>query len=513
MSCNGLSRRNFLLGSAATAISVGLLRGDTKLEGFARLEGDAQRLRFSNNPVNQGAATTWVGDRDLVVTSRMCAPDSTSYVNGLEGTISVYKHGTQEQVASQIVTAYSKDDFRVRANFNGLDPQSMYRYEVRADELSDVTYSGTTNSPLLRPVQGPNYGRDRFVRLVFASCMEYTRGFWNSFSYMSDRNPDAVFIIGDSIYADVEKGLFSGKRPRNDPVPYADDYELFLMKYLACNDADRIKMLGNNPGYFVPDDHEMRNNIIGTDRSEQQVVDDGCRAYASVYASANGAEIHGFNRRVDFGQGTRVIVLDTRRHRDVDHGTILGDQQLDWFKQELAAAKSDNVTRLMIVTSVSFVSGLERIADSWAGFERERQHVIDEIARLGLKNVTFVSGDLHTFYTGAVHLDPLNTRTDIIGYEYLGGAISSRVSETGNTNGRVLANSKHSNGIMEMDIYDDGSMITSWWLYDAKKRDYVPEQGARFLNRPQSRYGSPSISLQKAEPSLVENPGQIPVLA
>ena len=512
MAGNGLSRRSFLIGAAATGISAAFLSGDVSHEGYARLPPDVLKIRYSNNPVNQGAASTWSGSRDLVVTSRICPP---SYVSVLpiEGSISVVDKATNEQVAVQKVFAKNADDYRVRAVFNGLDPNKHYRYEVRADELGGRTFSGNTNSPLIRPASESIYGRDRYVRLVFASCMEYTRGFWNSFSYMSERNPDAVFIIGDSIYADVETRMFSGQRPRKDPIPYADDYELFLMKYLACNDSDRIRFLANSPGYFVPDDHEMRNNVIGTDRSERQVVDDGCRAYAKVYASANGADINGFYRRVDFGQGTRVIVLDTRRFRDVDRGTMLGDKQLDWFKKELAAAKSDNVTRLMVVTSVSFVSGLERITDSWAGFDRERQHVIDEIAKLDLKNVTFVSGDLHTFYAGAVHLDPLNTKTDTVAYEFLGGAVSSKVGETGNTNGRVLANSKHSNGIMEMDIYDDGSMITTWWLYDAKKRDYVPTQGARFLNNPQSKYGPPPMSLQRADLGLIENPGQIPVLA
>jgi len=504
-----MNRRDFLRGSAALAgtLAAGLiLPSDVRGEGFARLEPSAQRLRFSNVPANQGANTTWIGSNKLVINSRICPPGSRHQT--VDGTVRVFDVETKEEVAATIVQGVWGDDYRIRATFEGLDPKKHYRYEVRGDEFSKKPFTGYTHSPLAKTP--PRNGLERnYVRLVFASCMEYTRGYWHSFAQMASRNPDAFFIIGDRVYADVEQTLFSGKTVRDDPMPFATDYQLMLAKYLSCNDDDLIRALGSQKGIYVPDDHEIRNNVEGALKSKRRVIEDGYKAFSQVMASPDDAVSSGLYRRIDFWQGTRVLVLDTRRFRDKGNGTMLGKEQLNWLNSELSEAKSDNVGRLLIVSSVSFTSGLERIQDSWAGFPEERQSIINRIADLGLKNVSFVSGDLHTFYTGAVRLDPHNQLSDIIAYEFEGGAVSSKVGRTGKVNPNVLANSKESHGIMEMDIYEEGHLLVTWWLYDAMEKNYVAQQAARFYCPPQDRYYDPRLSLQTADPALISNPGDL----
>ncbi|MFN8015690.1 MAG: alkaline phosphatase D family protein [Acidimicrobiia bacterium] len=505
-----MTRRRFLQGSAAaglTILSAKYLQGDQPLEGFARLAPSAQALRFSANPVNQGAASTWDGWNNLIITSRICPPNE-DWGQIVPGKIRVFELNSGEEVASEEVTAIAQNDFRVRVRFPDLDPRKEYTYEVSAPHLSSEKFVGFTKPPTLR--RNTPYLNEPItkIRIAVISCMEYTTGFWNSLDFASRRGLDAVFVNGDSIYADTEETIFTSNRPRKDPTPIANDYELFLMKYLVYNDEHRKKLLGEVPVFGVPDDHEIRNNIVGTDRSEARMISDGFKAYSRVYASADGAEHTGFYRRVDFGEGVRVLMLDTRMFRDKDSGTMLGEKQLRWFLDELKNAKSDDIKRLLVVTSVSFSSGLDRIEDSWAGFTRERQHIVDEIARLGLTNVNFISGDLHTFYTSPIHLDPLNKRTEVVAHEFEVGALSSRVRHTGHVNDRVSAYTKESHGYMELTVDTvTGDLECEWFLYDATKRDYIPQSGARFLSRSQGQYSSPDLSYISIEPDLVANPG------
>jgi alkaline phosphatase D len=507
---NRISRRTVfkafgIIGAAAA------LPSDVSREGFARVERSGLELRYSNNPLNHGATSSWVKPNEVVVTSRMCPPTAARSLP-VDGSIALFDQANGEQVGLRLVRAQNADDFRVRASFSNLDPTKEYRYDVIADEFGGVTLSGKTQSPQLR-VRDPHFDKPRdYVRLAFVSCMEFTRGFWTSFQTIHESKPDAVFIIGDSIYADVEQLPIGGSYVRDDVMPYADDYELLLMKYLSCNDEDKIRLLVNSPGFFVPDDHEFRNNAQGGMFSQWRIMEDGCRAYSSVYASPEGVVENGFYRSIDFGQGTRVLLLDTRRFRDSSQATMLGVKQERWLMDELARAKSDNVTRTIIVSSVSFVSGSEKSVDSWSAYSRERQHIIDRIASLGLTNVSFVTGDLHRFFTGAIRLDPLNPTSEIIGYEFEGGAVSSSVTPTQHSGPNVLAYSKNSHGVMVADVFHNGAMETRWLLNDARRRNSVPVVGARFYNSPQSAYASPQISARVLDPKLVGNPGEISIV-
>ncbi len=492
-------------------LGVGL-RADSRFNGFARYEKTARELRYVKDPVMHGATTTWVKPNELKIASRIAPNTPLGFLSPHEGTVRVIDAESADIVASQVVKTYTADDYRFTANFPGLDPQRRYRYQVVADSLGGQTFEGSTHSNLIRPKWNGVDLEKPYVRLAFANCMEYTRGFWNSFSFLSNRQPDAVFFIGDAIYADVEQFMV-GNYSRDDVIGVADEYEVFLLKYLSCNDEHRIKLLANVPGFFVPDDHEITNNFQGGRSRNGELIRDGYRAFSKVYASRDGAENQGYQRVVDFGQGTRVILLDTRRFRNSRLGTMLGENQLNWFKEELAKCKSDNVSRTLIVTSVSFTGGSEKSTEAWAAYSRERQQIIDEIARLDLQNVTFVSGDIHRFLAADVHLDPYNLETEVIANEYEVGATSSNISHADSSWSNVHAFSKRSHGVMEMDIYPDGTLLTRWFLYDAKRKDYVPEEAVRFINTPQSKYSQPKFQAHMLNEGLVGNPGAIPVLA
>ncbi|HMS24908.1 MAG TPA: alkaline phosphatase D family protein [Acidimicrobiia bacterium] len=508
----GMTRRDALrLGvyGAAALAAPAFLRSDGVPAPWARPGRDANALRFGPNPVSQGAASTWVGG-DLKVVSRLGPPRGS--ITSVQGTVALFKKGAEKDgpISSKTVTGYYADDFRVRAEFNGLDP-GHYTYRVCGDELSDRSFWGNTHSSHVRPILPEPLAPRNFVRIHLAACQKYTDGYWDVYPFAQSRNPDAIIFGGDTIYADSEQTFFSRNRIRKDVSPYADVKELFLMKYLACMDRDLKGIRQNIPLYGTPGDHESRNNVDGGAGQYERLVRDGHLAYGMVYPGANEAEINGFYRRVDFGQGTRILILDTRRFRTPTD--MLGETQFKWLFDEFANAKSDNVTRLLILTSEPFTAGREGMPDSWAGYPEQRQRVIDELVRNGLGGIaTFLSSDYHTNLIANVRQDPLNPKADVIAHEFSGGAISSHIKNTHNVSDNVLAFSRNGNSIMEIDSYEDGRMVVTFFMYDARIRGYVPESAARFVEASGTKLGVQPLIFQQVDTGRFSNPGGLALL-
>jgi alkaline phosphatase D len=61
--------------------------------------------------------------------------------------------------------------------------------------------------------------------------------------------------------------------------------------------------------------------------------------------------------------------------------------------------------------------------DSWQGYPRERRELLQHIRRKKIKDVVFVTGDIHTFVAGDVRVDPDDKVP--VATEFVGGSISS----------------------------------------------------------------------------------------
>ena len=70
---------------------------------------------------------------------------------------------------------------------------------------------------------------------------------------------------------------------------------------------------------------------------------------------------------------------------------MLGAEQKRWFENELRTVTE---TFTVIVSSVPLRSGY-KLRDHWEGYQRERRWMFDTIAKHGVKNVVFLTGDHH----------------------------------------------------------------------------------------------------------------------
>jgi phosphodiesterase/alkaline phosphatase D-like protein len=87
----------------------------------------------------------------------------------------------------------------------------------------------------------------------------------------------------------------------------------------------------------------------------------------------------------------RILVTDTRSERT--DRTMLGDAQVAWLLDELAAA--DRYGLVIWVNPDPWIAPAEEGRDDWGGYADERRRIADAIADTDTRNLVMVSGDAH----------------------------------------------------------------------------------------------------------------------
>jgi alkaline phosphatase D len=250
---------------------------------------------------------------------------------------------------------------------------------------------------------------------------------------MARRAPDLFLFVGDTIYADQACG---GAPHVRIAVSVADSLDAFRAKH-RYNRADPAlqAFFRTTSVYPIWDDHEVRNNFVGPDEPLMPV---GRRAFQEYFPVLGPPEERPrLYRAIRWGRHVEVFVLDTRQYRsanatpDGPDKTMLGAAQRRWF---LDAAAASDATWKLVVSSVPlgiFTGG--RHADSWSnanvlgyprggtGFAHERDLILAELRARGVRNVVFLTGDVH-------HAELLRHRpaADYAIHEFIAGPLSAR---------------------------------------------------------------------------------------
>ncbi len=252
------------------------------------------------------------------------------------------------------------------------------------------------------------------------------------FDVMLAQRPDFFIFLGDTIYAD-----HTCPSPPNEPG--ADFVATTLADYRARHryqrDAAALRrFLEAVPVYVTWDDHEVKNNFAGPAELQMPEGRMAFREYWPIRTTAN--DPHRLYRSIRYGSDVELFLLDTRQYRsrnaepDGPKKTMLGPSQLRWLVDGLT---SSDATWKVVATSVPLSvakagTKSEPGYDGWAGgpdqtgFERERQVIVDTILEHKLKNVVFLSGDVHFVQANAYDPDD-DGKTDF--YEFVAGPLSA----------------------------------------------------------------------------------------
>lgn len=238
---------------------------------------------------------------------------------------------------------------------------------------------------------------------------------------------DAVFFLGDQIYADASADVFQEGTWQDR---YDNRYrQAFGSQYFAC-------LVSRVPTYFCVDDHEFTNNWEGEGLPEQAIssiqnVDIGhLTASQFAYAKDRANLFMGYleqngNEQQDSLKLWRPIsapdelhiptfIMDTRSERQLRRpGTkqfqegskprMISEKQMDAFEEWLAYIPDPTIPKMIISGTVlvpqtkantRFETLLCR-EDGFLGYPATLGAMLDTIAKNEIKNIIWVSGDLH----------------------------------------------------------------------------------------------------------------------
>ena len=274
---------------------------------------------------------------------------------------------------------------------------------------------------------------------------------------VAERNLDFFMLHGDTIYADVPSIDFPSRDVRTLADYRIKHNEVYSTRFDLNYWAD---IRASTSVYVVDDDHEVVDDFAGgappsTDSrfdnsaptiNQTQLFRNGMQALLEYnplrdefYAGTNDPRVDGvvkLYRCVTFGSDASIFVLDARAFRDqsepqisplqainpiaVRHAlasmfepgrTMLGRPQLELFKRDLLAAHNAGITWKFVmipepVQNMGWFGGVDR----WEGYAPERTEVLKFIEDNNIRNVVFVSADVH-----ATFINSLTYQTEVDG--------------------------------------------------------------------------------------------------
>jgi alkaline phosphatase D len=447
-----VSRRTLLrMGGSASAAYV--------LLGRSALSANAAPP-FASNPFGLGVASGDPTPTGVVLWTRL-APDPLAGGGMSDDAFGVrYEvaadEGFQRIVRRGAVEARPDEAHTVHVELSGLQPETHYWYRFKW---------GRTTSRVGRTRTAPPPGSTAPTRFAYASCQNYTRGYFGAYADLAAQDVDLVVHLGDYIY----EGPGGHERAVRTHVPAAElftlnDYRLRHAQYRT--DPDLQAAHAAHPFLMTWDDHEFKDNYADLDLDPDQPLETVAARRAAAYLAywehaplprsrkPVGKDMPLF-RRLQWGALATFHVLDTRQYRSdqiraarcatpaqydpesrycrdvLDPArAILGAAQRDWLLEGLA---TPGAAWNVIANQVGFAPLVRRnernevvfSLDSWDGYVPDRQRVLDFLAQQQLRNTVVITGDSHENSVRNVPPDFRRLDGDPVATEFLGTSISS----------------------------------------------------------------------------------------
>lgn len=223
--------------------------------------------------------------------------------------------------------------------------------------------------------------------IAFGSCNRQNRPqpLWQPI--ISDQ-PDLWIWMGDNIYGDTPNmDTLRAKYELQNQVP---DYQALKAK---------------TPIIGVWDDHDYGINDGGKNYAQKKESRDLMFDFLNVPAVAPERKREGAYSSHLIGSGdnlVKIILLDARYFRDTleridrvyqinQNGEVLGEAQWKWLEEEL----KNSPAKINLISSGVQILPTEHAYEKWANFPKERERLLDLIAKSGAKTPVLLSGDRH----------------------------------------------------------------------------------------------------------------------
>ena len=284
------------------------------------------------------------------------------------------------------------------------------------------------------------------------------------FNAMEALQPDYFIANGDMIYADGDcpedgpgswvniPGTFpSIASPTVDWTDRAEVREVYLDHWRYNREDGFLRsFLASTPMYSQWDDHEVINDF-GSLWTYQNPSNQDRAGFPNLVAagrdaffnwspiSRNARERNRIYRSFSWGRDADLFILDARSYRSrnnlpdtaENNKTLLGRTQLEWVKRGLRSSRAtwkvvSNDVPISITTG-SVASGRDGYANGTdpTGFERELLDLLRDLDRANIKNLVFVTTDVHFAYSIRYDLDADGDGDRLVFHEFVTGPMNA----------------------------------------------------------------------------------------
>jgi alkaline phosphatase D len=334
-------------------------------------------------------------------------------------------------LAGGTAAADAAADFTVHQRVSGgfLEPGEEYYYRFHTTGESSPVGRFRTARPA---------GSRETVRIAFFSCQEFIAGFYAAHRDLAAQDVDLVVCLGDYIYEQAFASTDSVNAPVREDDSAADGEAQTLDEYrrkytLYHSDANLREVRRQFALVGEWDDHEVEDNYAGDQPGG--ATKDRRIPFADRRSNGYRAWFEHMPRRLQsapqriYGSlplgNAELFTLDTRQYRDDQpcnpsdgalsqpcaptttddpSRTLMGATQKAWLKGALRASKATwkVIANQVMICSLDAPPRNPLNTDSWDGYGAERQELIDFIASEPIDDVTFITGDIHTYFAGNV---------------------------------------------------------------------------------------------------------------
>ncbi len=283
------------------------------------------------------------------------------------------KLGIKGKRRSGLAQTQAKKDFTAVVSVKGLDPETLYHYEVFVDGKSSGTISQFKTFPLR--------GTAAKFSIGFGGGAGFTPQYERMWTTIDQRDLDALLLLGDNVYID-------------DPEHKVSQQYCY---YRRQSQERWRKMVGSTSIFTIYDDHDFGVNdcVPGPDINIPSWKPDVWEVYTQNWAnpSYGGGERQPGCWYDFYIADVHFIMLDCRYYRDLDGGSMLGPVQKKWFLETLKASRG---TFKVLASSVPWSPGVKPGSkDTWDGFAGEREEIFSFIEREKINGVILMAADRH----------------------------------------------------------------------------------------------------------------------
>lgn len=515
------SRRRFLLGAAATGVTVPVLGACSRDRG-RKDEAAAPPptgpvvspepvnvVELTDDPFTLGVASGDPDQESVVIWTRL-APDPVAEdgQGGMpDGPVDVVWEVAADDSftrlrAAGLATTQPDDAHAVHVLVDGLEPGERISYRFRC---------GDWTSPVGTTTAMPDGEPDTF-RLAVANCQMYEAGHWAAYRHMAEEQPDLVVHLGDYIY-EFPLQMLEGRSPLPDRV--LETLADYRIRYGCYKREPELRDAHAAAPFVVTwDDHEVANNYAG----DTLPLDDDTDAARTLKTNAYRAwwehtptrlprpdgPDYDIYRSIDGGSLFRLHLLDQRQYADeppcrtgdalqamLDNGACderfdeldkLGAEQEGWLAESLGrgGVRWNLLGNPMVLAGVDVGTDEPSFyLDTWDGYVPARQRLIELLA--GSDNPVVLTGDYHAGMTLEVREQPYEDSA-VVAPEFMAPPISSTLfSASATERTPQLLEQIDAHGYLTIDIAPAELRVAFRCLDDVTDRDSAVETRSTWI--------------------------------